>query len=177
MKEYVARAKSLAFNVQYHDIDVTEREISRRVLNNLSPAYALEKRNFVLRSEFSLSEMEGGPVRVGVLNRSSDGTDGSHALATGFKARSDGRSGGRGGHNDGGRDKREGKGRLPNQRQPPYQPRHQRVQPAHQSQQNSISRGTSESSPRINSNISDRNRNRSTSGISRDINHRSPYSI
>ena len=29
IKEYIARAKSLAFNVQYHDIEVTEQEISR----------------------------------------------------------------------------------------------------------------------------------------------------
>ena len=46
----------------------------------------------------------------------------------------------------------------------------------------SISRGTSESSPRISSssdtsNISDRNRNSSTSGISRDISRSSPHSI
>ena len=33
IKDYiVARAKSLAFNVQYHDIEVTEQEISRGVL-------------------------------------------------------------------------------------------------------------------------------------------------
>ena len=67
------------------------------------------------------------------LNRSSDGTDGNHALAAGFNARSGGRSGGRGGHNGGGRGKRDGKSRPPNQRQPQHQPRHQREQqPAHQ---------------------------------------------
>ena len=55
------------------------------------------------------------------LNRSSDGTDGSHALAAGFKARSGGQSGrsrGHGSRNGGGRGKRDGKGRLPNQRHP-----------------------------------------------------------
>ena len=31
MKEYIARAKSLALNVQYHDVEVTDQEISRRV--------------------------------------------------------------------------------------------------------------------------------------------------
>ena len=31
MKEYIARAKALALNVQYHDIEVSEQEISRRV--------------------------------------------------------------------------------------------------------------------------------------------------
>ena len=36
MKEYIARAKSLALNVHYHDIEVNEQEISRRVLNGLS---------------------------------------------------------------------------------------------------------------------------------------------
>ena len=35
--EYIARAKSLALNVKYPDIKVTEQEISRRVLNELPP--------------------------------------------------------------------------------------------------------------------------------------------
>ena len=118
MKEYIARVKSLALNVQYHDVEVTDQEISRRVLNGLPPPYAPEKRNFALKTDFSLAELEGGLVRVEELNRSSDGTDGNHALAAGFKARSAGRSGGRGGHNGGGRGKRDGKGRPPNQRQP-----------------------------------------------------------
>ena len=136
MKEYIARAKSLALNVMYHDIGVTDQEISRRVLNGLLPSYAPEKRNFALKTDFSLAELEGGLVRVEELNRSPDGTDGNHALAAGFKARSGGWSGGRGGHNDGGRGKRDGKGRPPNQRQPQHQPRHQREQqPAHQPQQ------------------------------------------
>ena len=136
LKEYVARAKSLALNVQYHDIEVSEQEISRRVLNGLPPSYAPEKRNFALKTEFSLAELASGLVRVEELSRSSDGTDGSHALAAGFNARSGGRSGGRGGHNDGGRGKRDGKSRPPNQRQPQHQPRHQgEQQPTHQLQQ------------------------------------------
>ena len=136
MKEYIARAKSLALNVKYHDIEVTDQEISRRVLNGLPPSYALEKRNFGLKTDFSLAELEGGLVRVEELNRSSDGTDGNHTLAAGFKARSGGWSGGRGRHNGGGRGKRDGKGRPPNQGQPQHQPRHQQEQqPAHQPQQ------------------------------------------
>ena len=136
MKEYIARAKSLALNVQYHDIEVSEQEISRRVLNGLPPSYAPEKRNFALKIDFTLAEVEGGLVRAEELNRSSDGTDGSHALAAGFKAGSGGWSGGRGGHNGGGRGKRDGKGRQPNQRQPQHQPRHQQEQqPAHQPRQ------------------------------------------
>ena len=136
MKEYIARAKSLALNVQYHDIEVTDQEISRRVLNGLPPSYAPEKRNFALKTDFSLAKLKGGLVRVEELNKSPDGTDGNHALAAGFKARNGGRSGGRGGHNGGGRGKRDGKGRPPNQRQPQHQPRHQREQqPAHQPQQ------------------------------------------
>ena len=35
MKEYTARPKSPALNVKYHDIEVTEQEISHRVLNSL----------------------------------------------------------------------------------------------------------------------------------------------
>ena len=109
MKEYIARAKSLALNIKYHDVEVTDQEISRRLLNSLPPSYAPEKRNFALKTDFSLAELEGGLVRVEELNRSPDGTDG-------------GRSGGRGGHNCGGRGKRDGKGRPPNQRQPQHQP-------------------------------------------------------
>ena len=137
MKEYIARAKSLALNVKYHDVEVADQEISGQVLNGLPPTYAPEKRNFVLKTNFSLAELEGGLVRVEELNRSPDGTDGNHALASGFKARSSGRSGGRGGHNGDGRGKRDGKGRLPNQRQPQHQPRHQQqqYQPRHQPQQ------------------------------------------
>ena len=37
MKEYIARAKSQALNVQYHDIEVSEEEINHRVLNGLHP--------------------------------------------------------------------------------------------------------------------------------------------
>ena len=136
MKKYIARAKSLALNVQYYDIEASEQEISRRVLNGLPPSHAPEKKKFALKTDFTLAELEVGLVRVEELNRSSDETDGSHALAAGFKARSGGRSGGRGGHNCGGRGKRDGKGRPLNQRQPQHQPQHQREQqPAHQPRQ------------------------------------------
>ena len=116
MKEYIARAKSLALNIKYHDVEVTDQEISHRLLNGLPPLYAPEKRNFALKTDFSLAELEGDVVRVEELKRSWDGTDGSHVLAAGFKARGGGRSGGRGGHNGGGRGKRDGRGRPPNQR-------------------------------------------------------------
>ena len=111
MKECISRAKSLALNVKYHGVEITEQDISSRVLNGLPPAYAPEKRNFVLKIDFGLGELKGGLVRVEELNRSLDGTDSSHALAVGFKAKNggqSGRSGGRGGHN-----KRDGKGRPP----------------------------------------------------------------
>ena len=146
IKEYIARAKYLALKVQYHDIEVNEQEIRHRVLNSLPLFYAPEKRSFALKTVFSLAKLEGGLVRVEGLNRSSDGTDGSHVLATGFKVRSGGRSGGRGGHNGSGRGERDGKGRPMNQRQPrqqqlayrpqqqQYHPRHQREQPAQQQQ-------------------------------------------
>ena len=163
MKEYIARAKSLALNVKYHDIEVSGHEISRRVLNGLPPSYAPEKRNFALKTDFSLAELEGGLVRVEELNGTSDGTDGSHALAAGFKARNGGRSGGRGGHNGGGRGKRDGKGRPPNQRQP----RHQREQqPAHQQQYQQRHQQYQQQEPQ-----------RSTTGTSRDISRSSPHNI
>ena len=136
MKEYIARAKSLALIVKYHDVEVTDQEISRRVLNGLPPLYAPVKRNFALKTDFSLAELEGGLVRVEELDTNPDGIDGNHALAAGFKARNGGWSEGRGGHDGGGREKRDGKGRPPNQRQPQNQPRHQREQqPVHQPQQ------------------------------------------
>ena len=99
-------------------------------------SYAPEKRKFALKRDSSLAELAGGLVRVEELNRSSDETDGSHALAAGFKVRSGGWSGGRGGHHGGGRGKRDGKGHPPNQRQPQHQSRHQREQqPAYQPHQ------------------------------------------
>ena len=57
MKEYIARAKSLALNVKCHDIEVSEQENYRRVLNGLPPPYAPEKRNFALKTNFSLAEV------------------------------------------------------------------------------------------------------------------------
>ena len=52
MKDYIARAKPLALNVQYHDVEVTDQEISRRVLNGLPPSYPPEKRNVALKTDF-----------------------------------------------------------------------------------------------------------------------------
>ena len=66
--------------------------MSRRVLNGLLPAHAPEKRNFALKTDFSLGDLEGGLVHVEELNISSDRTDGSHALAARYKARSGGQS-------------------------------------------------------------------------------------
>ena len=69
---YVARAKSLALNVQHHGIEITDQEISHRILKGLSPAYAPEKCNFALRTDCSLGDLEGnlegGLVRVENLN-------------------------------------------------------------------------------------------------------------
>ena len=39
MKEYIARAMSLALNVKYQGIEIKEQKISRRVLNGLLPVY------------------------------------------------------------------------------------------------------------------------------------------
>ena len=69
MKEYIACTKPLALNVQYHDIEVSEQEISHRTLNGLPSSYAPEKRNFALKTDFTLAELEGGLVRVEELGR------------------------------------------------------------------------------------------------------------
>ena len=47
MKEYIARAKSLALNIKYHNVEVTDQEISRRVLN-VSPPRMLPRREILL---------------------------------------------------------------------------------------------------------------------------------
>ena len=52
MKEYIARAKSLALNVQYHDVEVTDQEISRRVLNGLPPRMLPRKEILLWRQIF-----------------------------------------------------------------------------------------------------------------------------
>ena len=43
MKEYIARAKSLALIVKYHGIKVPEQEKTSRVLIGRPPAYASKK--------------------------------------------------------------------------------------------------------------------------------------
>ena len=53
MKEYIARAKSLALNIKYHNVEVTDQEISRRLLNGLPPSYAPEKKSLSSKQNFS----------------------------------------------------------------------------------------------------------------------------
>ena len=89
----MAREKCLALNVKCCGIEITEQEISRRALNSLSPAYAPEKQSFALKTDFSYVNLESGLVCVEELNRSSDGTKGSHALAAGFKPEAAARAG------------------------------------------------------------------------------------
>ena len=89
----MAREKSLALNVKCRGIEITEQEIIRRALNSLSPAYAPEKQNFALKTDFSYVDLESGLVCVEELNRSLDGTKGSHALAAGFKPEAAARAG------------------------------------------------------------------------------------
>ena len=170
MKEYIARAKSLALNVKYHNVEVTDQEISRRVLNGLPPSYAPEKRNFALKTDFSLAELEGGLVRVEELSRSPDGTDGNHALVAGFKARKGGRSG-------------DVEATIAADAASATVKVARRINGSR-----NISGGISESSsPRISrnnssisrgtSNISNRSRDSSTRDVSRDISRSSPHSM
>ena len=201
MKEYIARAKSLALNVKYHDIEVTEQETSRRVLNSLPPSYALEKRNFALKTDFSLAELEGGLVRVEELNRSLDGTDGIHALAPGSKPEA---AGGAGDVEatmaadaasatvkvarriNGSRDiSMSSSPRISRNNSSISRGISEGSSPRISPNNSSTSRGICESSsPRISSNISsgtsntnNRSRSNSTRGISRDISRSSPHSI
>ena len=170
LKEYIARTKSLALNIKYHNVEVTDQEISIRVLNGLPPSYAPEKRNFALKTVFSLAELEGGLVRVEELNRSSDGTDGSHALAAGFKARS-GVAGGAG----------DVEATMAADAPSSTVKVARRINGSRNISRNnsSISRGINESSNISSgtSNISNRSRNSNTRRISRDISRSSPHSI
>ena len=61
MKEYIAHAKSLALDEKYHDIEVTEHEISRRVLNGLPPSYA---RQYFVPKIYIFGPSVWGPVKI-----------------------------------------------------------------------------------------------------------------
>ena len=111
IREYIGRAKSFASNVRYYGVEVSDHEISRRILNGLPSSFALEKRNFALRTDFSLADLEGGLVRVENLPKDSDGSDGSHALAAGLAGRG-GRDGGRGARRGGGARGGSGRGKY-----------------------------------------------------------------
>ena len=124
IREYIGRAKSLASKVRYHGVEVSDHEISRRILNGLPSSFALEKRNFALRTDFSLADLEGGLVRVENLPKDSDGSDGSHALAAGLAGRG-GRDGGRGARRGGGARGGSGRGKYDGRGHPPQHPQQQ----------------------------------------------------
>ena len=186
MKEYAARAKSLALNVQYHDIEVSEQEISRRVLNGLPPSYAPEKRNFALKTDFSLTELASGLVRVEELSRRSTGPTAAMPwpLASTPEA-----AGGAGDVEatmtaDAASVTVKAARRINGSRNISRSIR-ESSSPRISCNNSSISRSISDSSsPRISSNISsgtsninDRSRNSSTRGINRDISRSSLHSV
>ena len=159
--EYLAREKSLAPNVKCHGTDITEQEITRRALNSLPLVYAPEKQNFALKTDFSYGNLKSGPVCVEESNRSLDGTNGSHALAADFKPEAAARAG----------RVRDVEAAMVVDAASATVEVARRINGSRNiSRSNSsISRGTS--------NISDRGRNSSTSGILRDIRHSGPHSI
>ena len=142
-------------------IEITEQEISRRALNSLPPAYAPEKQNFALKIYFSYGDLESGPVWVEEPNRSLDGTNGSRALAADFKQEAAARAG----------RVRDVEAAMVVDAASATVEVARRINGSRNiSRSNSsISRGTS--------NISDRGRNSSTSGILRDIRHSGPHNI
>ena len=160
MTKYMAREKYLAVNMKCRGIEITEQEISRRALNRLPPVYAPEKQSFALKTDFCYGNLKSGPVCVEKPNRSLDGTNGSHALAADFKPEAAARAG--------------------------------RVRDVEAAMVVDVASATVEVARRINgsrnisrsnssirrgtSNISDRGRNSSTSGILRDIRHSGPHS-
>ena len=48
VKDCVVRAKDLVMKLEQHSVNVSERNISRRVLNDLLSAYSIKKRTFVM---------------------------------------------------------------------------------------------------------------------------------
>ena len=65
MKEYIARAEPLALNVKYHDIEVTEQETSRRVLNGPLLVYAPEKTELCFENRFQFERAGSWPQPCG----------------------------------------------------------------------------------------------------------------
>ena len=63
MKKYIAIAKSLALNVQYHDIEVSEQEISRRVLNG--DKFCFENRFYFSRTGWWSRSRGGAQQELG----------------------------------------------------------------------------------------------------------------
>ena len=59
MKEYIARAKSLALNIKYHNIEVPEQEISRRVMNVLPPLVCSREDKLCVENKFQSSRAGG----------------------------------------------------------------------------------------------------------------------
>ena len=84
---------TLAKDVRDNKIELSDTEICCRIVNGLPSPYALEKRNFAMRTDYSLADLEGGLVRVENYRRRSVRVDGTHALAAGFKARTGGQGG------------------------------------------------------------------------------------
>ena len=62
MKAYISRAKSLAHNVKYHDIEVTDQKVSCRVLNGL-PLVSSREEKFCVENRF-FSSRTGGWFRL-----------------------------------------------------------------------------------------------------------------
>ena len=54
MKEYIAKAKFLAFNVQNYGMQISDQEISRRVLNGSHCLSILSNRSFDNRCNYSI---------------------------------------------------------------------------------------------------------------------------
>ena len=159
--EYLAREKSLAPNVKCHGTDITEQEITRQALNSLPTAYAPDEQNLALKTDFSYGDLESGLVCMEELNRSLDGTNGSHALAAGFKPEAAARAGGA----------RDVEAAMVVNAASATVEVARRINDSRtiSRSNSSISCGTS--------NISDRGRNSSTSGIIRDVRHSGLHSI
>lgn len=98
-REYTARSKGLARAVRRYNVEVVDEGICRRMSNDLPSAYDFVQ-GFVFQCRLSFKNLEHGRAKAEDPNKQSDGADGSHAQAFGFKSRGGRkreRGGGRGG--------------------------------------------------------------------------------
>ena len=143
IRDYIARAKSLAMKLEQNSVSTTKKEINRRILNGLPSVFDVEKKMFLMMIDTDPDELGEALARLEDSRTSDGGAGGTHALATSVKPRGGGQGRGGGARRDRGgrgnaRGRRDGKGHQHHQQQwasqPPALPQKQQHQPQQQQQ-------------------------------------------